>query len=70
MLTKTQLIWILGIIIQVAGQFGFSAYAETLQTIGTAIISILVLLGLIQIDEVKTKAKKLETAMIKAKLLK
>jgi len=69
-LNKTQLLAILAIIVQLAGQLGFGSYAEILQTIGTAIISILVCFGLIQTEKVQAEAQKLKAALIKAKLLK
>ncbi len=69
-LNRTQLLAILAIIVQLAGQLGFGGYAELLQTIGTAIISILVLFGLIQTEKVTAEAQKLKAAMIKAKLIK
>ena len=57
-LNRTQLLAILAIIVQLAGQLGLSAYAELLQTIGTAIISILVLFGIVQTEKVKTALRK------------
>ncbi len=62
-LNKTQLVAILAIIVQLAGQLGFSGYAEILQTIGSAIISILVLFNIVE-------SQKLRAAMLKAKLIK
>jgi len=62
-LTKTQLVAILAIIVQLVGQIGLVQYAEILQTIGTAIISILVLFNIVE-------AQKLKAAMLKAKLIK
>lgn len=69
-INKTQLLAILAIVVQFIGQLGFSEYAELLQTVGTAIISILVLFGLIQTETIKTEAQKLKVAMLKAKLIK
>lgn len=57
-INRTQLLAILAIIVQLAGQLGLSAYAEILQTIGTAIISVLVLFGIVQTEKVKTALKK------------
>ncbi len=57
-MNRTQLLAILAIIVQLAGQLGLSAYAEILQTIGTAIISVLVLFGIVQIEKVKTALRK------------
>jgi uncharacterized membrane protein len=57
-LNRTQLLAMLAIIVQLAGQLGFTAYAEILSTIGTAIISILVLFGLVQTETVKAALKK------------
>ena len=57
-INKTQLLAILAIIVQLAGQLGFTAYAEILQTIGTAIISVLVLFGIVQLDTVKAALRK------------
>lgn len=57
-INRTQLLAILAIIVQLAGQLGLSAYAELLQTIGTAIISILVLFGIVQTEKVKTALRK------------
>jgi uncharacterized membrane protein len=57
-MNKTQLLAILAIIVQVAGQLGLSAYAEILQTIGTAIISVLVLFGIVQTEKVKAILRK------------
>lgn len=68
-LNKTQLLAILAILVQVAGQLGFSEYAELLQTVGTAIISILVLFGLVQTEKLKAEAASLRAALVKAKLL-
>ena len=62
-LTKTQLVAILAIIVQLVGQIGLVQYAEILQTIGTAIISILVLFNIVE-------AQRLKAAMVKAKLIK
>lgn len=58
MITKTQLLAILAIVVQLLGQLGFSVYAETLQTIGASIISILVLFGIVQNEKVKAALKK------------
>ncbi len=69
-INRTQLLAILAILVQVAGQLGFSEYAELLQTVGTAIISILVLFGLVQTEKLKVEAAKLRAAMIKSKLIK
>ena len=57
-LNRTQLLAILAIIVQLAGQLGFTAYAEILQTIGIAVISILVLFGIVQTEKVKTALRK------------
>lgn len=57
-LNRTQLLAILAIIVQLVGQLGLVQYAEILQTIGTAIISILVLFGLVQTETVKAALKK------------
>lgn len=57
-LNRTQLLAILAIIVQLIGQLGLVQYAEILQTIGTAIISILVLFGLVQTETVKAALKK------------
>jgi uncharacterized membrane protein len=57
-LNRTQLLAILAIIVQLIGQLGLVQYAEILQTIGTAIISILVLFGLVQTEKVKAALKK------------
>jgi uncharacterized membrane protein len=57
-INRTQLLAILAIIVQLAGQLGLSAYAEILQTIGTAIISVLVLFGIVQTEKVKTALRK------------
>lgn len=57
-MNRTQLLAILAIIVQVAGQLGLSAYAEILQTIGTAIISVLVLFGIVQTETVKAALRK------------
>jgi uncharacterized membrane protein len=57
-LNRTQLLAILAIIVQLIGQLGLVQYAEILQTIGTAIISILVLFGLVQTENVKAALKK------------
>lgn len=57
-INKTQLLAILAIIVQLAGQLGLSAYAEILQTIGTAIISVLVLFGIVQTETVKAALRK------------
>lgn len=57
-MNRTQLLAILAIIVQLAGQLGLSAYAEILQTIGTAIISVLVLFGIVQTEKVKTALRK------------
>ncbi|MCC7572847.1 MAG: hypothetical protein KO464_05610 [Candidatus Methanofastidiosum sp.] len=69
-LNKTQLLAILAILVNLVGQLGFSNYADLLQTIGSAVISILVLFGLVQLDKVEAEAKKLRAAMLKAKLIK
>lgn len=68
-LNRTQLLAILAILVQLAGQLGFSDYAEILQTIGAAVISILVLFGLVQLEKVEAEAEKLRAALKKAKLL-
>lgn len=68
-INRTQLLAILAILVQVAGQLGFSEYAELLQTVGTAIISILVLFGLVQTEKLKAEAASLRAALVKAKLL-
>jgi len=68
-LNKTQLLAILAILVTLVGQLGFSNYADMLQTIGSAIISILVLFGLIQTEKLKAEAESLRAAMVKAKLL-
>ena len=68
-LNRTQLLAILAILVQLAGQLGFGDYADILQTIGSAIISILVLFGLIQTEKLKAEAASLRAAMVKAKLL-
>jgi uncharacterized membrane protein len=60
-INKTQLLAILAIIVQLAGQLGLAPYAEILQTLGTAIISILVLFGIVQTEKVKA-------ALVKAKI--
>lgn len=57
-INKTQLLAILAIIVQLAGQLGLSAYAEILQTIGTAIISVLVLFGIVQTEKVQAILRK------------
>lgn len=57
-INRTQLLAILALIVQLAGQLGFSAYAETLQIIGTAIISVLVIFGIVQTEKVKTALRK------------
>jgi uncharacterized membrane protein len=57
-MNRTQLLAILAIIVQLAGQLGLSAYAEILQTIGTAIISVLVLFGIVQTETVKAALRK------------
>jgi len=57
-INRTQLLAILAIIVQLAGQLGLSAYAEILQTIGTAIISVLVLFGIVQTETVKAALRK------------
>lgn len=57
-INRTQLLAILAIIVQLAGQLGLSAYAEILQTIGTAIISVLVLFGIVQTEKVKAVLRK------------
>jgi uncharacterized membrane protein len=57
-MNRTQLLAILAIIVQLAGQLGLSAYAEILQTIGTAIISVLVLFGIVQTEKVKAVLRK------------
>ena len=57
-INRTQLLAILAIIVQLAGQLGLSAYAEILQTIGTAIISVLVLFGIVQTEKVKAILRK------------
>jgi len=69
-LNKSQLLAILAILVQVAGQLGFTDYAELMQTVGTAIISILVLFGLIQTEKVQAEAQKLRAALLKAKIIK
>lgn len=69
-LNRTQLLAILAILVNLVGQLGFSNYAEILQTIGSAIISILVLFGLIQTEQLKAEAASLRAALVKAKLIK
>lgn len=57
-INRTQLLAILALIVQLAGQLGLSAYAEILQTIGTTIISVLVLFGIVQTEKVKAVLRK------------
>lgn len=57
-INRTQLLAILALIVQLAGQLGLSAYAEILQTIGTAIISVLVIFGIVQTEKVKAALRK------------
>ena len=57
-LNRTQLLAILAIIGQLVGQLGLTQYAELVQTVGTFVISILVLFGLVQTETVKAALKK------------
>ena len=66
---KTQLLAILAILVNLVGQLGFGDYADILQTIGSAIISILFLFGLVQTEKLKAEAASLRAALVKAKLL-
>lgn len=68
-INRTQLLAILALIVQLAGQLGLSAYAEILQTIGTTIISVLVLFGIVQTEKVKAATEEVKAALRKAKML-
>lgn len=68
-INRTQLLAILALIVQLAGQLGLSAYAEILQTIGTTIISVLVLFGIVQTEKVKAATEEVKAVLRKAKML-